>query len=182
MGDQDDAVLYTALGRAIDRWEHIEYGLALLYSLFVNDPTFAAMKDYGAGNIFRDRLTGLQKVAAAWFVKTPCQDIEGEFDRLMTAARGFSDRRNEFAHGIVMDVSGFTFWRLQMRLALPDTRRFIVMPAMHIIRKHDETGMPTFGYSSLELSVLQERMLEYELDIDRFTSRLWPERWPSIEQ
>ena len=175
LGDQDDGVLFEALGRAIDRWEYVEFGLSQMFSLFTGAETWQKMREYGSnGNIFRDRLAGLQRVGSAWFIKNCNQQAEGEFDRLMTAARGFSDRRNEFAHGLVMDVSGFIVWRLQMRLASPTTPRFIVMPALHDLRKHDTLGMPTFGYSSRELQMLYERLLDLEVEIALFMNRLWP--------
>ena len=41
------------------------------------------------------------------------------------------------------------------------------MAALHDLRKHDTLGMPTFGYSSRELQMLYERLLELEVEIAR---------------
>ncbi|MER8822632.1 hypothetical protein NKH70_22915 [Mesorhizobium sp. M0991] len=178
MGDHDDSTLFEALGRALDKWEFVEFGLAMLYSLFVGDQSFAKTQEYGGGKIFRERLAGLQRVAEAWFVNFPSQQLEGEFDKLTTAARGFSDRRNEFAHGLVMDVRPVMFWRSKMTLASPNLPQFIVGPPLYLGRKHDLTGMPTFGYSSIELELIYDRMTEFELEVDRFIRTLWPSALP----
>src|SRR5262245_43821723 len=111
MADEDDSILYEALGRAIVRWERIEHGLSIMYAFFDGGPRYQAMRAYGGGNIFRLRLDGLLRVASAWFVRSCNQELEGEFDRVIAACRGFSDRRNEFAHGLVEDVGGYISWR-----------------------------------------------------------------------
>jgi len=118
-------------------------------------------------------LFGLARVADAWFTRDPNQEMEGEFKRIVVTARGFSERRNEFAHGVVMDVSGFIFWRLQMSFHQPELPRFIIMPQLYVFNKHDAFGMPTFGYGSYELGLLTERMTDLDLDIAVFMDRLW---------
>lgn len=180
IGDLFETTLYEALGRIVNRWEYMEVGLAIMYSLFAGDATFAKMAEYGSGRIFKDRLAGLRRVAAQWFIKKPDQMAEGEFDRITAAAAGFSDRRNEFAHGIVMDVSGIIFWRVQLRLASPETPQFLLVPAFHVIRKHGADGMPQFGYSSSQLALLRDRIADLEISINEFKSVLWPSHWPTI--
>ncbi|MBO6724190.1 MAG: hypothetical protein JJ911_00830 [Rhizobiaceae bacterium] len=174
VADYDESPLYEALGRAVDRWEHIEWTLSMLYSLFVGDHTFLSMREYGAnGNIFRDRLAGLERAADAWFVKNCNQSAEGEFNRLMVAARGFSDRRNEFAHGVVANVAPHIFWRCRL-LSAPEPDRYLVVPPIYIVRKYDEYGLPTFGFSSFELEILHNRMQFLELDLALLMDDLWP--------
>jgi hypothetical protein len=66
-----------------------------------------------------------------------------------------------------------------MKLAAQDTPQFIVAPPYYLSRKHDaKTGMPIFGYSSVQLQVLCERFSILELAIDKFKRRYWPNEWP----
>lgn len=176
-GDEDISKLFYSLGRAIDKWEAIEFALSHLYSLFRGGRTLEGMREYGQGKIFRERADGLERMASGWFVRNCNQTVEGNFDNLIKATRGFSERRNEFAHGLVMNVSGFVFWRLQMRLARPEARRYIVMPPLHTLRKHDAFGMPVYGFSSCELDILHDRMLLLEVAIAQFAQSVWGPGW-----
>jgi hypothetical protein len=177
--DADEAVLFEALGRALERWECVENSLAFTYSLFVEDVTFRKMREYGAnGRIFAERMNGLKRAARAWFVKNPSQDIEARFDQIALAAIGFADRRNEFAHGIVMDVAQFLFWRSQLTMAPRARPWLLLVPGLHVVRKHDATGMPTFGYSSNELNIIFDRLVGLEAEIDQFKRTVWPAHWP----
>lgn len=169
--------IFTALGRAINRWEHIEFSLAQMFSLFIGDESLRAMREYGAPTIFRDRLAGLLRKAETWFVKNPNQMHEGTFETLVAAARGFSDRRNEFAHGLVLDVTQHIFWRVRLRLSAPESVRYLVVPALHVVRKYDQHWQPTFGYSSYELDLLSERMSDLEGEIDFLAFTIWPNVW-----
>lgn len=180
IGDLYDTALYEALGRLVNRWEYVEVGLAIMYSLFVGDATFTKMVEYGSGRIFKDRLAGLRRIAEQWFVKNPNQVAEGQFDKIAAAASGFADRRNEFAHGIIMNVSGLVFWRVQLRLASPQNPQFLLVPALHVIRKHDAAGMPQFGYSSSQLTFLSQGLSELEISMDEFKRSLWPSYWPTL--
>ncbi|MEW9838690.1 hypothetical protein [Mesorhizobium marinum] len=180
--DSSDEPVFMALGRAINRWEHIEFSLAQMYSLFVGDESLRKMREYGAPSIFRDRLAGLQHAAEAWFIKNPSQGHEGTFDKLTTAARGFSDRRNEFAHGLVLNVTEHIFWRVHLRLHAPDTERYLVVPALHTVRKYDRHWQPLFGYSSYELDILSERMSNLEGELDYLAFTIWPNAWLPPEQ
>ncbi|WP_394890886.1 hypothetical protein ACG873_05995 [Mesorhizobium sp. AaZ16] len=181
LGNHDEGVLFAALGRTLNRWEYIEVGLSILFSLFAGDPSFTKMQAYGAsGKIFRNRLDGLKRAADGWFARSPSQEIEGEFDKLVTAAGGFADRRNEVAHGLVMDASVFLFWREKMILASPNRPQFLVIPPYYLVSRHNDlTGMPDYGYSSIELDALDERLIDFEIEVDSFTHRLWPGQWPS---
>lgn len=179
IGDADDAALFEALGRTLERWEQVELGLSFMYSLFTaGDVTFAKMREYGAGRIFRDRLAALRKAAEFWFVKNPDQTKEARFLAIAKAAEGFAERRNEFAHGLVTDGRRFIFWRLQMALASPNSAQFLVIPPLHSLKKNDASGTPSFGYSSAELNIIRDRFEDLEAAIHHFKHDLWPIAWP----
>lgn len=179
IGEVSEDVLFAALGRALNRWEWVECGLSIVYSLFSNDPTFRKAVDYGLGRkIFKDRIDGLKNVAEAWFVSSPNQETEARLDKIIEATVGFSERRNEIAHGVVMDVSGMLFWRQKLTCAPINAQQFLVIPALHSVRQYDSLGMPAFGYSAHQLGILHDHICDLELEIDSFKSSLWPTLWP----
>lgn len=178
IADTDDTRLFEWLGRAINEWERVEFSLSTLYSFFVGDTTLGSVRGYGEGRIYRERADILKRAAEKWFVQNSHQEFEGEFDRLMTAVTGFSDRRNEFAHGIVVEVSRFTFWRGRLPLASPSSRWFLIIPPVQVARKQDDNGMPAYGFSSYELLILTERLGDMLVELHDFNSRLWPDDWP----
>jgi hypothetical protein len=54
-GDDDDRWTFEWAGRVISQWEHIEFQLGLLYTIFAGVPyNGQTIKEYGAGKIFRD--------------------------------------------------------------------------------------------------------------------------------
>jgi hypothetical protein len=107
-GDVTDAILFEWIGRSIIHFEQIEWHLARLYSAFsgkLDDGVL--LREYGIGQIFRVRLAALRTKAEAYFTKHCNQDLEDRFDKICTAAKGFGDRRNEVAHGVVVPAMVF---------------------------------------------------------------------------
>lgn len=175
-GDQREEIVYIGVGKVIDFWERVEFELARTYSLLVGDPAWSKMREYGGvgGYIFRDRAAKLARAAEAFFVKHPDQDNEGAFDALLARTSGFSDRRNEVAHGMIMDVGEFLFWQDKMTFAVPGLPQHLWVPPYYHTRKHDVLGLPAFGYSSVELEKLRGLLFQLELDIDAFNKKVWP--------
>jgi len=173
-GDQDQAVLYEWLGRTLESWERVEFELACTYSLCVGDPEWTKVQEYGAGKIFRERIAALEEVARAFFVRRPNQQHEGQLRQLILACRGFADRRNEIAHSMIMDVSGFLFWQDKLLLVAPYGPQFLLVPPYYLLRKHNASGLPAFGYSSWELRILQKRLVDLLIQIGDFNDLVWP--------
>src|SRR5580658_9098583 len=46
-GETDTSALYTAVGTALSRFEHLESGLTRLFQLLCETPSFAACRAYG---------------------------------------------------------------------------------------------------------------------------------------
>lgn len=176
-----DAVLFEASGRTLDRWEWTEFGLAFMYCLLRGDYAFSDMNAYGAnGKIFSDRLRGLRRAAASWFTKHPNQTRESKFDEIAARAEGFALRRNEIAHGLIMDVRTFLFWQHHLDMPPDSSEQFLLVPPPYDMRKQDQQNMPSYGYSVRELDTLYFRIVELEKDIDNFKRLLWPTIWPAI--
>ena len=102
-GDTRINKTFRYVGLVVTAWESGEFELARLHSVLVEDPDGASLQElYGAGNIFRDRLSALRREFDRYRVSLCCQYREGEFDYLTAAAEGFSNRRHEVAHGLVI--------------------------------------------------------------------------------
>ena len=80
--------------------------LSHLYACFKGQPTnsLAMVREYGSGNVFRERSNRLAAAAKAFFVGHCNQTDEGEFDLLLTRCNGFAARRNDIAHGVVQGL------------------------------------------------------------------------------
>lgn len=175
-GDLTEDAIYIAVGKEIDHWERVEFELARSYSLFYGDSQWDKMQEYGGpgGYIFRERAAKLARVAETYFIKHSNQEHEGDFDALLAKCIGFSDRRNEVAHGMEMDVNDFLFWLDKMPDATRGVPQHLWVPPYYHSRKHDELGLPVFGYSSIELECLRRLLFDLEMEIDKFNERLWP--------
>jgi hypothetical protein len=101
-GDATQDKTYAYVGFFMSRWESLEYELSRLHSMFLDafDET-EAMRAYGKGQIFPQRLDILREAAERHFQSDPNQKREGQLEGLLTEARQYANRRNDIAHGIV---------------------------------------------------------------------------------
>jgi hypothetical protein len=172
--DLDVKVTYEWVGRIIDRWEQIEFTLARLHSVFAGDPDgSAALRAYGAGRTVPERDAIIRAAAEKWFIRNPNQRREGRFNKFMQEVVGFSDRRNEIAHGVVHQVSGLSFFRA--RTTRPDYLvQYAVIPAYHVMKRFHRGGVPKYMYSSLEMMILCDRLTTLQLLIWDFLHEISP--------
>lgn len=159
-GDQDPTNTYAGVGLVTSEWESVEFNLARLHGTFVEgDPSGASIRDYGKGRIFSDRIRDLQKIGCKYFTQHCNQDLEGGFHAICINATGFSARRNEVAHGLVMEVSGIQFFQEKLKLADLSEKQHLLVPPYHIMRQHEWDGMPSFAYNSAQMHQLASRIL-----------------------
>lgn len=173
-GDLDDKVTYEWVGRIIDRWEHIEFTLARLHSVFAGDPDGSeALREYGGGRTVIDREKLIRVSAEKWFVGEPNQSREGRFNRFMQEYVGFSDRRNEIAHGIVHQVSGLTLFR-QRTTRADYLVQYAVIPAYHVMKRYHDNGVPKYMYGTFEMMQLEAKLIDLQLAIFEFLGEINP--------
>jgi ATP-dependent Clp protease protease subunit len=154
-GEANDSVLFEWVGRLISQWEHVEFNLSRLYTVFAGNPDDGeTLREYGKGTIFRERLRGLRECANRYFIVNPDQYLESEFDAICIAAEGFSGRRNEVAHGVSFPTRLLPFFR--DRNARKD--RWAITPPYFALRNFDQGGYAKYGYTSIELNQLVLRM------------------------
>lgn len=173
-GDVDENVTYTEVGRAISNWEGLEFNLSRVHSALVGDPDGDAMRQYGTGRIFRDRLKILIDSANEHFVRCPDQEGEGGFDRLVAHLVGFSDRRNDVAHGIVFPVQRLNLINQHFDKDLRDQKQWALIPPYHTIRHHSSDGVPLYVYTSVELRELSDGLIYLNYVVDLFRNTLLP--------
>jgi hypothetical protein len=121
-GNKSCRALYEAIGRALSTWEELETVLAGLYAALCGHSQFdpAANDGYGKELNFRSRLAALERAGCRYFMKNPDQTLEGELAWVIRNSAGYSQRRNDVAHGVVrlLDprqgtlTSGPTHWCL----------------------------------------------------------------------
>jgi hypothetical protein len=172
--DLDDKVTYEWVGRVIHRWENLEFTLARVHSVLSGDPDGStALRAYGAGRILPERNAIIRAAAEKWFTKAPHQRLEGQFDKFMQEVIGFSDRRNEIAHGIVHQVSGFTFFRERTTRA-DYLVQYAVIPSYHVMKRFHDDGVPKYMYGTLEMMRLEASLTTLQLSIWDFLNEINP--------
>jgi hypothetical protein len=169
-GDDAPGLTFEWAGRAISRWEQIEFQLALLYSTFVGRPNNGkAVQEYGAGRIFRERLQLLRRRGEEYFMTQSDQALEADFKNICIAAEGFADRRNEVAQGVVSPSIFLPSFR-EDRLGNVD--RWALAPPHFAVRNFNAEGFPKYAYTSRELNELVMRLGALQEQIEAFRAKL----------
>jgi hypothetical protein len=108
-GDDNQDILYAAVGRVISQWENVELGLSHLYAIFIGQPFTVGIyaQYYEPSKTFMTRLAAVERQSERFFQKAPNQAIEGEFSDLVKRVNGFSERRHEVAHGFVRPIQWY---------------------------------------------------------------------------
>lgn len=175
-GDDNDDVTYAGVGCVMSRWEAVEVELAHLYTIFVNRPHEAdAIKAYGTGRIFAERLASLREAAELYFVASPDQAVEGAARDLLDRVRRYSDRRNEVAHGIVRQMSWVRGVRENLAQDVVGKFQFCLVPPHYTYRKFDQHNRPTYAYASADLLALEEKLYWLAQEVPDLRLRLAPE-------
>jgi len=171
-GDEDKNSTFQGVGFATSQWEFLEFRLSRLYSVFVDQAdSLDAIRTYGAGRIFKDRLVLLKNAANQHFVRHPAQRTEVIFERLVVALLGFADRRNEVAHGVVYPA-----------FKIDGRKQYALIPPYHLLRKHNADGAPTFAYTHHELELLGYRLLKLSTEVEEYWKALaGPKATPPIQ-
>jgi hypothetical protein len=175
-GDPTDDVTYAAVGRALSRWEKLEVELAGLYAILTGRSKFdmTAIRAYGSGRIFADRMTGLATVACPYFVRNSGQKEEAAFESIVCRARKLSARRNDIAHGIVNKILRATVdYRNPVggSAQVLTSDNFCLMPPHYDPRRRNQTE-PKYSYSSQDMNEYGGHFAALALEVDQFTSQI----------
>jgi hypothetical protein len=176
-GNRDQRVLYQAIGRALMIWEDVETAFAHLYSSFNGGDPFDLKfnRKYGESDSFVRRLAELRKSACAYFSKNCSQHAEGKFAEIVRYAEGYSQRRNEIAHGRARPIH----WILKPNsqetlLSLQERLEWCVIPAHFRETKFTPDNMPIYIYTSREIHKFADAFHEIIRETSNLNSMIQP--------
>lgn len=166
-GDSSTAITYESVGRALSKWELFEGEMADLFAALVgaHPDSLPAVRAYGSVQSFRGRADMVESAAEAFFILYPNPEVEKQLTAVMVMARGFADRRNEVAHGVVREP----VWDDGKRGAglfpatYSTTKNRMVIPGELILR----VPMPKYAYTSEEINRFNQGFHSLYLDITR---------------
>jgi hypothetical protein len=174
-GDTDSNRTYLGVGMVISTWETIEFELARLYTVFVGRiDDDLALREYGDPAVFVGRLGELSKAAAQFFLLKPHQQYEGAYDRLTVLLRGFSERRNDVAHGTVFPIHTLNYFKPYLDPQTAAEPQYGVIPPYHTLNRHLSRERPAHCYAYAELSWLVGQLLKLAEAIRGYRNLLVP--------
>jgi hypothetical protein len=184
-GDATPEPLYTAVGKALSNWEKIENQLANLFASFVGAQIkwrpAPAVRAYGTIVSFKSRAAMLDAAAKAYFHSRPKLGVDDRWRDLLRELEGFSDRRNDIAHGIVEAL-----YRQENESKI----EYFLMPGLYVSKKYPTDEPPAYWFTSAQVLQLAEqfsdlaasvRFLRFALVTKRRTSPRIPPP-PDIRQ
>lgn len=117
-GDKTPVPIYTAVGLAMSAWEFIETDLSSMFAVFSGATTWTAtapaVRAYGSIVSYRARREALTAAARAFFKVHHMPREQRSFKIVLKKCDGWSDRRNDIAHGLALRVTsiapGYFLW------------------------------------------------------------------------
>jgi len=119
--DADDNATFAGVGRVLTAWELVEFALGTIYGILRDDGTLNSVLEYGTlGEVFSRRYPRLKIEADSFFARYPNRPIiERQFYKLLERTIGYSIRRNEVAHGLVVAVQQMSYFKVRLGLLPP---------------------------------------------------------------
>lgn len=163
-GDRKPNPIYTAVGMAMSSWEFIETDLAAMFAVFTGatswKETAPALRAYGSIISYRARREALTAAARAFFRVHRMARIERSFKVALKKCDGWSDRRNDLAHGLVLRVTsiapGYFLW-----------------PTPYNTRKYPiETSEPAFCYRASQIRKIAYSFKKVRQQTNKLARRL----------
>lgn len=107
-GDKSKTPIFTAVGQALNSWEHVEGQIASLYgALLGTSIPIGAIRAYGAIATFNARQSMVNAASAALFHHRKNDALRDAVKYILeNVCKDASARRNEIAHGIVIKRAG----------------------------------------------------------------------------
>lgn len=147
IGDEKDEITYTAIGRALSRWESAEIRVASLFALLIAMPTpLPAIRAYGSVATFQVRKQMVLGAADSFFNTHPNDELHKKIKDLFSKYFDKAgSRRTEIAHGIVISKN-----------PTKRKRQFFLAPAYYSSKNYDHKFNPAYLYSSKEIGEYRE--------------------------
>lgn len=150
-GDSDHSVLLESVGRALTSWEDLESFLAHLYAGLSEKSLYdqTAIYEYGALPNVPSRVEALRLAGNAYFIKYPHQTLEAELCWVANNFLGWSQRRNDVAHGVVRLID---MAKDRRKTFLSSANEWALVPPHFKEKKHFEPNIPARILTSIEIN------------------------------
>lgn len=132
------------------------------------------MREYGKPTIARLRLDGLTEAAAKFFIKRSSQEREGELQSIIMRLRHFASRRNEVAHGIVLNIQNIAVFTDNFVPEARGKKQYALIAPYYQIKQHGPDGLPAYAYTRPVLASMIPAMVEPMARLVRFRRALVP--------
>ena len=175
-GDQGDDAIYRAVGRALSRWEEMEYECAHLYTALLQVRGQAATRGYGLLAAFSARMPLLEAALAEFSFRDRQPFIK--FGATLNEIGNLAARRNDIAHGTVCHTN-------QGRWG------FYLLPAGYSTKKHKDGDKPdlwptpfggaTYAFTSAQIDTYAGHFIRLQAEVKRMTVEVW-RAWPEIQR
>jgi hypothetical protein len=130
-GDARKAPLYRSIGQALSNWEFYETTLFLVFKSVTNPGWEAPLESaYGSILAHKGRAEMVSSALATYFTKFPVPHQMAFATSLLNRGGNFAARRNEIAHGRVLEYFDKSGKR----------NGFVVRPAIYALNKQELTG------------------------------------------
>lgn len=151
-GNSTAREIYTDVGFALDRWEHLETSFGVLYSTLVKSEggNHTIMRSFGTITSARTRKDMIRAASDAYFVVFGNEDLEKETRHLLNLYGDAASRRNEIAHAMVMGELRHT---IVDKKAVPQPTAWFLVPPLFATKKQEmHMQGPKYRYSTRELT------------------------------
>lgn len=190
VGNVNPDEIYVEVGKALSKWEMLEDALAWMFSELVGAPSNAyphdfdptpAERAYGSIVGFRSRLNMIEAAAAGYFhvrsntskpdEKAKITTLERQTKHLLKQVSGWSDRRNDVAHGVVVLST-------DSRMA----NDYVLIPPGYNSKKYGPqiTSDPAYTYNAAQITEFRNQFLRLAREIAEL--RFQPGRPPAPEE
>lgn len=146
-GDPEQNATYAAVGAALSQWALFEVVLGRLFEAFItlDLASDAGRRAFEAVRTFESRSSMLRAAGQSYFASFHNKQVNSDFDELLKAAKNYSERRNEIAHGAVKP-----FPTLKASPA-PAISGYALMPSAYDPYKATVWGGIKYAYTSKEM-------------------------------
>jgi hypothetical protein len=183
-GDLSEAVLFTAVGQCLSRWEELEVNIATLFAVVTGSMDQwhygPAIRAFGVVNSAPTRRDMILQAAEAFFTQLKHEDASKLFAEVKGALNyyvGWSGRRNDVAHGVVTESA------FDPGVDTPDDQWeecFLLCPSYTTSKKWPIESEPAYNYRASEIEKFGEGFLLLSSRVSALNSEIEDARLASI--
>ena len=168
-GDKSARPIYEAIGRAVSNWEGAEVAALILFAALTTDEKDIA--NFSRTFSIRDRAIQLRRAASSLpFSEGNNKEVANlkvEIEALVDAYEGWSERRNDVAHGCVTPMWSPDYANPEC----PTVRTFSVCPS-HANKKKWFAGDPIYNLNASEIRAFARAFVVLDKQFEQMAKRV----------